>query len=184
MLGQMNMTAAVDAVAASHGEVMVTDGKALIHQAMNGPAMTAMHTPAGGSDALMTYTHDLGTAMAVVIDRFQQMPPVAPKDPKDMELHHMHLALAHAAVMASQAASLKMTAAMKMAGPVDEVASTHAGAMLVHARSLYDETMKGGAMVEAMKGAQAGAGTGQGMTSTHALGESLNTVIEMLSKMP
>lgn len=179
MLGQMNMAGAVDATATSHGDAMLTDGKALIDSALTGPAMTAMHA-ANASDPVMTYTHDLGKSMSAVLDHLQQMPPVNAKDPKDMALHHMHIALVHAALMASQGASLKMTASMKMAGAVDEQAATHAAAMFVHARALYSETMNG----DAMKAAHAGSGGGAGMTGTHELGDSINTVIDQLSKMP
>ncbi len=180
MLGQMKMATAVDAVSTSHGDSMMTEGRALIEEAVGGPAMTALHGTPAGSEGVMTYTHELGKAMTAVLDHFQQMAAVDPKDAKDMALHHMHVSLAHAAMMASQAAALKMTAAMKMAGPADHEADTHAAAMFVHARSLYDETMKGGAMTAA----HAGAAAGDGMKGTHALGDSVGAVIDLLSKMP
>jgi hypothetical protein len=180
MLGQMNMVASVDKSAVSHGEAMQSEGRALIDRALNGPAMTLLHTPAFEPDTAMTYTHDLGKAMIAVVDDVQKMPAPKPKDPKDMTMHHMHLALAHAASMASQAGALKMTAAMKMAGPTDLEAATHAEAMFTHARALYDETMKGEAMQESHKTPPAG----DGMEATHALADAVNAVIDLLTKMP
>jgi hypothetical protein len=100
---------------------MLTEGRGLIDQTLNGPAMTAMHAAgAGGNDAAMTYSHDLAKAILAALDHLQQMGPIDLKDANAISLHHMHMALGHAAVMASQAATLKMTAAMKMAGAVDD----------------------------------------------------------------
>ncbi|MFN7982414.1 MAG: hypothetical protein U0Q11_11190 [Vicinamibacterales bacterium] len=178
MLGDMKMAGAVDTTAVSHGDAMMTEGKALIDKAINGPAMGAMHM-ANASDPVMLYTHDLAKAMNAVIDQFQQMPAPEPKDTKAMAMHHMHIALIHAALMASQGASLKMTAAMKMSDAVDQEASTHAAAMLTHARALYEETMNG----DAMKQVHATA-AGDAMAATHAMGDTVSTVIDALSKMP
>ncbi|MEQ1910774.1 MAG: hypothetical protein ABMA15_18280 [Vicinamibacterales bacterium] len=179
MLGQMSMAAGVDASAVAHGGAMLTEGKALIDKALTGPAMTAVHA-ANATDPVMTYTHELGKTMSEVLDHLQQMPAANAKNPKEMAMHHQHIALVHAALMASQGASLKMTASMKMADAVDQEAVTHSTAMFGHARSLYDDTMNG----DAMKAAHAGAGGGSSMTSTHELGDSINRVIDQLSKMP
>ena len=116
MIGEMQMAGAVDAPAISHGNAMLSEGPVLVDRALDGPAMATLHSADSGSTA-MTYTHDLGKAIAAVLDRLQAMRAVNPKDTSDMELQHMHLSLAHAAVMATQAATLKMTAAMKMAAP-------------------------------------------------------------------
>ena len=179
MLGEMQMTGAVDASAISHGNAMLSEGRALVDRALDGPAMATLHSADSGSTA-MTYTHDLGKAIAAVLDRLQAMRAVNPKDTSDMELHHMHLSLAHAAVMATQAATLKMTAAMKMAGAVDDEAAAHAGAMAAHARALFDETIKG----EAMTAAHKAGSVGEGMKGTHDLGDAVNAVMELLAKMP
>jgi hypothetical protein len=128
----------------------------------------------------MTYTHDLGKAMMAVVDHVQRMVAPKPKDQTDMRMHHLHLALAHAASMASQAAALKMSAAMKMAGATDQEAATHAEAMFAHARALYDETMKG----EAMQQSHEAPSPGEGMKATHELGDAVNAVIDLLTKMP
>lgn len=178
MLGDMKMAGAVDTTAASHGDAMMTEGKALIDKAITGPAMSAMHM-ANANDPIMLYTHDLAKAMTTVVDQLQQMPAPDPKDGKGMAMHHMHIALIHAALMASQGASLKMTASMKMADALDQEAATHATAMFAHARALYEETMNG----DAMKQAHAAA-TGEAMTVTHAMGDGIKTVIDALSKMP
>jgi len=178
MLGDMKMAGAVDAAAASHGDAMMTEGKGLIDKAITGPAMGAMHM-ANANDPAMLYTHDLAKNMTAVIDHLQQMPAPDPKDAKAMAMHHMHIALIHAALMASQGASLKMTASMKMADAVDQEAATHATAMFAHAKGLYEETMSG----DAMKQLHASA-SGDAMTATHAMGDSINVVIDALSKMP
>lgn len=178
MLGQMEMAGKVDATAVSHGDAMLSEGRALINQAVTGPAMTAMHAT-HASDPVMTYTHDLAKAMTTVLDQLQIMPAPEANNARDMALHHMHIALVHAALMASQGASLKMTAAMNMSEAVDREASTHAAGMLEHARGLYTETMDGEAMKEAHAGTPAG-----GMDAAHALGTSVNALIEALAKMP
>ena len=117
--------------------------------------------------------------MSTVIEHLQNMPAPDPKDARGMGMHHMHVALIHAALMASQGASLKMTASMKMADAVDQDASAHAAAMFAHAKALYAETMKGDAMTQAHAAAPADA-----MAATHAMGDSINVVIDALSKMP
>lgn len=179
MLGQMNMAGAVDTTAAAHGDTMLREGRALIDRAVTGPAMTAMHA-ANATDPVMTYTHDLAKAMTTVLDHLQEMAPPNAKQPKEMALHHMHIALVHAALMASQGATLKMTAAMKMAEAIDQEAATHATAMFAHARGLYTETMDG----DAMKQAHGAAASGDSMTATHSLGDSVNALIDALAKMP
>lgn len=178
MVGQMGMSGAVDATAVSHGDMMVSEGRALIDSVFGGPAMAAMHTT-GASDPAMVYTHDLAKTMTVVIDKLQQMPAPDPKNAKEMAQHHMHIAMLHAALMASQGSSLKMTAAMKMSDAMDKDASEHAASMLEHAKALYAETMNGDAMKAEHKGA-----TGDDMVATHALGDSVNALIEALAKMP
>ncbi len=179
MLGQMNMAGAVDKTAVDHGTAMMSEGRGLINSAIAGPAMMAMHTTSA-NDPLMLYTHDLAKTMGTVLDHLQQMPAPDAKNQKDMALHHMHIALVHAALMASQGSTLKMAASMKMSEAVDTEASTHASAMFQHARGLYSETING----EAMKAAHAADATGDGMTGTHNLGESVNALIESLAKMP
>ncbi len=179
MLGQMNMAGAVDKTAVDHGTAMMSEGRGLINSAIAGPAMAAMHA-ANANDPAMTYTHDLAKAMTAVLDHLQQMPAPDAKNAKDMSMHHMHIALVHAAMMASQGASLKMAASMKMSEAVDTEASTHASAMFQHARGLYSETING----DAMKAAHAADAAGDGMTMTHNLGESVNALIESLAKMP
>ncbi|MEQ1729246.1 MAG: hypothetical protein ABL982_12795 [Vicinamibacterales bacterium] len=178
MLGQMNMAGAIDKTAIDHGTAMMSEGRGLINSAIAGPAMAAMHT-ANANDPLMAYTHDLARTMGTVLDHLQQMPAPDAKNQKDMALHHMHIALVHAALMATQGASLKMSASMKMSEAIDAEASTHGSAMFLHARGLYAETING----EAMKAAHAADG-GDSMTATHNLGESVNALIESLAKMP
>lgn len=178
MVGQMGMSGAVDATAVSHGDMMVSEGRALIDSVFGGPAMAAMHTT-GASDPAMVYTHDLAKNMTLVIDKLQQMPAPDAKNAKEMAQHHMHIAMIHAALMASQGASLKMTAAMKMSDQLDKDAAEHAAGMLEHAKALYSETMNG----DAMKAEHAGT-TGDDMMATHALGDSVNALIDALAKMP
>lgn len=178
MVGQMGMSGAVDATAMSHGDMMVSEGRALIDSVFGGPAMAAMHAT-GASDPAMVYTHDLAKNMTLVIDKLQQMPAPNAKNTKEMAQHHMHIAMIHAALMASQGASLKMTAAMKMSELLDKDAAEHAAAMLEHAKALYGETMNG----DAMK-AEHAAATGDDMVATHALGDSVNALIDALAKMP
>ncbi len=178
MLGQMNMAGAVDSAAVSHGDSMLAEGRTLIDTAISGPAMTAMHA-ANANDPLMTYTHELAKNMTAVLDGLQQMAAPDPKKAQDMTMHHMHIALAHAALMASQGATLKMTASMKMADGIDQEATTHAAAMFAHARALYTDTING----DAMKTVH-GAAAADAMTATHSFGESVNALIESLAKMP
>lgn len=178
MVGQMNMAGTVDTTAVSHGDAMLTEGRKLIDTAISGPAMTAMHA-ANANDPLMTYTHELARNMTAVLDHLQAMPAPDNKKAQDMAMHHMHIAFVHAALMASQGATLKMTSAMKMADAVDQEAATHATAMFAHARGLYSETMNG----DAMKAIHAGAAA-DAMTATHSMGESVNALIESLAKMP
>lgn len=178
MLGQMNMAGAVDTTALSHGDAMMGEGRGLIDSAISGPAMAAMHA-ANANDPMMLYTHELAKNMTTVLDHLQAMEAPDAKKPQDMAMHHMHIAFVHAALMASQGATLKMTASMKMADAVDKEAATHAAAMFAHARSLYSETMNG----DAMKGIHAGAAA-DAMTATHTIGDSVNVLIESLAKMP
>ena len=102
MLGQMNMAGAVDKTAVDHGTAMMSEGRGLINSAIAGPAMMAMHTTSA-NDPLMLYTHELAKTMGTVLDHLQQMPAPDAKNAKYMSLHHMHIALVHAAMMASQA---------------------------------------------------------------------------------
>lgn len=179
MLAAMKMSATADGAAASHGTTMITEGRALIEEAINGPAMHALHGGPAGSNEAMNYTHNLGKAMVNVLDHLQQMPPGDPANKQDMAVHHLHIALAHAAVMASQAASLKMTAAMKMAGPADEEAASHATAMFAHARALIALAISGEAMKEAH-----GTASPDAMQMTHDLGDAITSAVDMLATMP
>lgn len=180
MLGQMNMAGAVDAAATSHGDTMLSEGRALITSAMSGPAMAAMHASGTTGSPLMTYTHELSKAMTDVLAALETMPAPDPKQPGDMAMHHMHIALAHAALMASQAATLKMNAAMGMSEALDKEAATHAAAMFVHATGLYEQTMNG----DGMKATHDAGGSGGSMDATHAMGEKVKILIDSLAKMP
>lgn len=179
MLAAMKMSPIADAAAESHGATMVSEGRALIEQAINGPVMHTLHDSPMASDAVMTYTHDLAKAMTSVLDHLTQMPAGNPANKQDMAMHHLHIATAHAASMASQAAALKMTASMKMAGEADAQATSHATAMFGHARALQEQAMSGEAMKEAHGTANADA-----MQLTHDMGDAVKLAIDLLEKMP
>ena len=179
MLGQMEMTASVDAAAETHGSTMIEQGRALIEEAATGDAMSQLHESGAFDQALMEHTHELARAMNTVLDIIMTMETENIEGAAPMTLHHLHMLLSHAGQMAGQGASLIMSGTMDMAGDVDAHAREHGAAMLDHARMMHETAMKG----ETMRSLHT-AEVAEGMTETHELGDAVGAVIELLANMP
>lgn len=168
----------LESITLKHGRDMVTRGKELIERAIQGSAMEELHKESGTSGKTMQYTHDLGNAMLDVVGYLDKMHMKFPTG-KSMSLHHMHLALNHALVMAIEGSDLIMLGQMGMSPKVDGFSIEHGKKMISEAESIWKKTMEGKAMKDLM-----GDKKSDLMERTHKLGDAVQKVFGMLENMP
>jgi len=73
MLGQMDMSRRLDAVAVKHGRKMIADSRNLWHETIEGKAMKDLHRKKTDPSALMEATHRHADAAKRLIDLFVKM---------------------------------------------------------------------------------------------------------------
>jgi hypothetical protein len=182
MIAGMKMSPSLDASTLRHGRGMLEMGRVTIERAMSGPEMMAMMKGAQADSPGMRYTHRLGEAMMKAADILAKMETGASQSQSMMDMHHMHILLAHALQMAAEGGNMVMLGRMGMAGDVDDYSVKHGKAMLESARAAVAEVMDG----EAMK-KRHGAGMAMDnpmMKTTHQLAEVTLKIISLLSDMP
>jgi hypothetical protein len=182
MIGQMEMAPGLDKLSIDHGNKMIKNGRATWNTMMSGDTMMKMHS-AGKSpdnDPTMKYTHELAEAQLKVIDLLEKH---AAMKGHTMAMHHQHLILNHALEMALEGADMSMTGQMGMAPGVDSHSMDHGKTMIKSARSLWNEVMSGGEMMQ-MHGEGMTPSGHKGMAFTHELGEAQLKVMDLLEKMP
>ena len=182
MLAQMKMAPSVDPMTLAHGRSMIKDGKEVIEHAMNGHEMKAMHKAGHGNDPLMKYTHELGGAMMDVVNALEEM-STKEMSPDMMTMHHMHMLMNHALVMATEGSNMMMLGRMGMAKDIDKYSVEHGKMMVSDARSLLKEVMEGKAMTEMHEKGVKPADNAM-MAETHKIGDAEMKVIDLLEKMP
>jgi hypothetical protein len=99
-----------------------------------------------------------------------------------MTMHHQHVMLNHALIMALEGSNMTMLGQMGMAPGVDEVSVKHGAMMMKDGKALMDQTMSG----DAMKKMHAEGKTPTDdpvMGYTHKLAEAQTKVMDLLSKM-
>ncbi|HYE35924.1 hypothetical protein [Methylocaldum sp.] len=182
MIAAMNMDpkvkADIDDLTSSHSREMFTDGKDLIKRGMEGPAMQKLHEEVGKTGATMQYTHDLGQAMMNVANIQEGMKHEFPSD-KAMTMHHIHLALNHALVMATDGSEQIMLGQMGMSPKVDPVSIEHGRKMISDARTIVTRAMQSQSYKDMMADEQT-----KRMARTQELADSSLKVIDLLEKMP
>ncbi len=185
MLGTMGMAKGVDVVSIEHGNMMMKNGRSLWNEMMSGKNMMKMHG-AGTSpddDPMMKFTHQLASAQLKVMEILKKMPGASGGMGHGMTMHHQHTMLNHALKMSLEGSNLIMIGQMGMAPGVDDVSVEHGKTMIKHARSLYNETMSGGSMME-MHGKGMTPGKDASMDYTHKLASAQLKVMDMLKMMP
>jgi hypothetical protein len=173
-----NVKPELESITLQHGRNMLALGKELIQRAMQGTTMKALHKESGTSGKTMQYTHNLGNAMLEVVDYLDKMHLNFPTD-KAMSLHHMHLALNHALVMAVEGSDLIMLGQMGMSPKVDDFSIEHGKGMISDAKSIWKKTVEGKAMEHLMGNEKSDL-----MERTHKLGDAVEKVLDLLEKMP
>lgn len=98
-----------------------------------------------------------------------------------MTMHHQHQMLNHALGMALQGSNLVMMGQMKMVPGLDEITVNHGRMMLKNARSMWNETMSGDAMMK-MHAAGTKPTDDPVMKYTHELAEAQLKVMDILDK--
>jgi hypothetical protein len=182
MLAEMKMTASIDPLTLEHGRRMMKDGKEVIEHALRGPEMQAMHKAGHGDAPLMKYTHELGEAELSLVNMLENMKMEGPMTPDMMAMHHMHIMINHALVMAAQGANMVMLGQMGMTKDIDKYTIDHGKMMLSDARALLNEVMEGQAMKDMHK---KGVDTGGNamMADTHKIGDAARKILDLLDKM-
>jgi hypothetical protein len=182
MLSEMHMDPKVkhdiDKITLQHGRDMFNEGKDMIQKSMQGQAMQKLHEQGGQTGETMKYTHDLGTAMLNVVNILESMNLNAPNE-QAMNLHHIHIALNHALVMAANGANLVMLGQMGMASNVDDVSIRHGQKMLSDARDIVKKVTQS----DSYKSLMSNEATKR-QARTEDLVNADNKVIDMLEKMP
>jgi hypothetical protein len=182
MLGQMGMTPEIDSFTINHGNMMMKNGSSLWNKTMSGDVMMKMHkagtTPQ--DDPSMKYAHELGEAQLKVINMLKKH---ADMTHHTMTMHHQHILMNHALMMALEGSDMTMTGQMGMAPGIDEEAISHGKKMRKNAWDMLNEVLSGDAMMkmheEGMKPT-----SHMGMEFTHELGSAIMKVMSLLDKMP
>jgi len=183
MLSEMKMAPGIDEITLSHGKKMITDGKAMLKDMLNGDHMTAMHKRGEANSPLMAYTHDLANASLTVITGLEEMKMGDIASPDVMKMHHMHIALNHALEMAAEGSNLVMMGQMKMAKGVDRHTADHGKQMINDSLKLWKEVMGGSAMAD-MHTAGTTPESSAVMGDTHKLANDQKKVLDLLANMP
>ena len=183
MIGNMDMAMGVDESAVGHGNMMIKNGNAMWTETMSGKTMMGMHHE--GKDPMkdpgMAYTHKLGEKQLVVIDLLGKMPRV--EAGQGMAIHHQHIMLNHALIMALEGANSYMLGQMGMAKGVDEVSVEHGRMMIKNARTLFNDIMSGSTMMN-MHMEDTTPENNELMKFTHLLAEAQLQVLTLLDQMP
>lgn len=182
MLGQMEMVSGLDNLTIDHGRTMLKNARTMWTQTMSGDTMMKMHS--GGKtptdNPMMKYIHELAEAELKVIDLLERHVDIKKHT---MGMHHQHILLNHALMMALEGSNMFMTGKMGMAPGVDEHSVSHGNEMIKNARSLLNEVMSGESMMK-MHGEGMSPDKDKGMAFTHELAEAQLKVMDLLEKMP
>lgn len=183
MIGNMDMAMGVDQSSVDHGSMMIKNGKALFTETMSGKTMMGMHHEGKDpmKDPAMAYTHKLAEKQLKVIDLLGKMPKV--EAGQGMAIHHQHIMLNHALIMALEGANSYMLGQMGMAKGVDEVSVEHGRMMIKNARTLFNDIMSGSTMMN-MHMEDTTPENNELMKFTHLLAEAQLQVLTLLDQMP
>jgi hypothetical protein len=99
-----------------------------------------------------------------------------------MTMHHMHMMLNHAVVMAAEGSELVMLGQMNMAKGVDEISIKHGQMMIEDAEKIAREIL-GGKVMKDLHQHGHGPESSADMVYTHELGNAVLGYIELLKKM-
>jgi hypothetical protein len=100
-----------------------------------------------------------------------------------MAIHHQHIMLNHALIMALEGANSYMLGQMGMAKGVDEVSVEHGRMMIKNARTLFNDIMSGSTMMN-MHMEDTTPENNELMKFTHLLAEAQLQVLTLLDQMP
>jgi hypothetical protein len=184
MFGQMGIAKGIDDVSVDHGMMMMKNGRSLWNELMSGQTMTKMHGMGTSptDDPMMAHTHKLAEAQVKVMDLLSKMSSSSMKG-HGMAMHHQHIMLNHALKMAVEGSNMLMLGQMGMAKGIDDISVDHGKMMMKHAKTLFNETMSGEAMME-MHGGGVSPEADEHMAETHKLAEAILKVMNMLKMMP
>lgn len=185
MLAEMKMAPALDQMTEEHGKKMIAEGKEMIHNALNGPMMQALHKEGHGDHPMMAHTHELGNAIMTIAELDEKMNMEGAMNKDMMTMHHMHMLINHALNMAAEGANLEMCGHHNMCEDKEggkHRGGDHGATMIKDARALVKEVLEGKAMKEMHeRGIKMG---NDMMVYTHKLGDGALKVIDLLEKMP
>jgi len=174
MLADMKMAPYLDRLSLENGHHLMTSGKQVIDDMLNGPEMAAMKKE--------DFTHKLGKAIMNTVDMLEKMSMDRTMTPDMMTMHHMHIMINHALAIAAEGANMVMLAQSGRANGIDKYSADHGSMMIRDAHALLDEIFGGKAMTEMhTKGIKK---DNDMMADTHKLGEAAAKVIDLLEKMP
>jgi hypothetical protein len=174
----------IDNMTLQHGKEMFKEGKDLIQRSLEGQPMQKLHEESGKTGETMDYTHSLATGMINVANILESMKLDAPGQ-EAMTLHHIHLAMNHALVMAANGANLMMLGQMGMAPKVDDMSMQHGRKMLSDAQDMLGKIMQSESYKSIVSSELKGMGKPDerpGRTAELAAAD--KAVIDMLQKMP
>jgi hypothetical protein len=101
-------------------------------------------------------------------------------DDAGMEMHHLHIMMAHGLSMVTEGSNTIMLSYMNMAPNIDPIAHEHGHHMLNMGKAVINRSLSGKEMMSMMKGEHAKTAH---MKYTHDLGESMLVVVSLLDKM-
>lgn len=183
MLAGMQTIPALDRPTLQHGQMMIANGKELIHRSLGGPEMASLSTGGRVTPALVKFSRELGEAMLAYLKHLERLDIDRMSSRRMRTLQRMNIVLNHSLGMASEGANLVMLAGMGMAGEVDRFSQDHGERMIAHARGLHREVLDG----EAMNGLRDLGVTPESspmMVLTLNLAGDVSKIIEMLARMP
>lgn len=174
----------IDSITQEHGKEMFREGKDLIQRALDDLAQWKTQDRGGAAGDTMSYSQSLGTAMLNVANILGSMKYDAPNT-QAMTLHHIHLALNHALVMAANGANLVMLGQMGMAPKLDPASIDHGHKMLADAQAILGKVEASDSYKKIVEAELQGKGKPDerpGRTAELAAAD--KAVVDMLQKMP
>lgn len=183
MLAGMQTTPALDRPTLRHGQMMIVNGRELIHRSLSGPEMASLSEGGHAGSPLMKYSRELGETMLAYMKLLEKLDIDRMSSHRTITLQRMNIILNHALGMASEGANLIMIARMGMAGEVDRVSLEHGEWMIAHARELCRETIDGEAM-KRLRDLGVTPESSSMMALTRDLADAVSKIIGLLARMP
>jgi len=180
MISLMGMSPHSDAESLRDGLSMMKQGRAMVEQAATGPEMQELGSEGAAASPLMSYTHGLNRAMLNLLVQLEAMSQAAVSIGDGMSMHHIHMLVNHATLMALEGARLMMLGQMGMSGNLDALAEKHGRKMISGARNLWHEAVEGRVMKSLDKQE---AGRPAVMAATHRHAEAAKQLMDLLLRM-